>query len=594
MIIDRKPDCTIAADLFRYAHQVVWESGVAELIDDQYQLRAGEGGRPTTGVAYSTTAVLVALLVRVLMTRPPTLTGIVQTIAEFRPAQLAAVGMAGHNSTTNWQEHRTEYKRFTSWWARRLTAFDSWADLPARRMTNAEYRTRLDKRTEEQREHARQAARLLHLAINRLVAASVEDANPEHCRGDLVVDGTLYSVAKQDGTIGSAADKLRGAVLGANFHVRDKKSVGRNGESTTRQITYAAMSMEMTALTRIGKPSAMHAVAPVFVGIAIHYATSGSPQGMAEALEQAEANGLTGRPPGPRARWPFMTFDMAYNSKDGCADILLKHRYSPVGRFPDKWGIECPSTTPAWSPTTDTDPGVLQWAGAFYCPAVLSKIRGHRTPKMEHLLDNDKFRAHDKRLRRILPYLMGYNSRPFYAPDGYGRPRLGRIRKQVVKMKFVCPAAMGTVKCPLKPESMRHNPVGVPLAEPTWQAHERACCANASVMITLTPEQFKRAQWDLVPGSWEHSLYFEAARALTEQRFSHLKSAHVTGLNQLNYGPRRDPMIKLILAMAAVASNRHSQMNFDPLKLRAESIDIRMRQLADDLGHEPARTPPRT
>lgn len=54
------------------------------------------------------------------------------------------------------------------------------------------------------------------------------------------------------------------------------------------------------------------------------------------------------------------------------------------------------------------------------------------------------------------------------------------------------------------------------------------------------------------------------------------------------------PMIKLILAMAVVASNRESQLNFDPATIREESVDIRMRQLAADLGHEPARTPPRT
>jgi hypothetical protein len=89
-------------------------------------------------------------------------------------------------------------------------------------------------------------------------------------------------------------------------------------------------------------------------------------------------------------------------------------------------------------------------------------------------------------------------------------------------------------------------------------------------------------------------VYFEAARALTEQRFSHLKSPHVTGLAKLTYGPRRDPMVKLIMAMAVVVSNWASQTNFDPAKVREESIDIRMRQLAADLGHEPARTPART
>lgn len=592
MIAARKPECIIADDLFSYAHRVVWESGVAELIEDQHPY--GALGRRPQGIAYTSTAVLVSLLIRVVMKRPPTLTGILQTITELTPAQLAAVGMAGQECSRIWQQHCSEYTRFTSWWKRRLVAFDSWADLPARRMTNGQYHVRLEKRTDEQCEHAERAARLLHLAINRLVAASVEDKDPEDCRGDLVVDGTLYLVAKQDGTIGVADDKMRGAVPSANYHMRDRKSVRSDGTGTTRQITYAGMTLEMTALTRIGKPTAMHAVAPVFVGIAIHYGTSGSPDGMADALAQAEANGLTGRPKGARARWPFMTSDMAYNAKDGTADILLKHRYNFVGRFPENWGIECPSTKPAGAPASDPEPGALQWAGAFFCPAVLAKIKGHRTPKMEHLLDNDQFRLHDKRLRRILPYLMGYNSRPFYAPSGHGRPVLGRSRQKVVKVKLVCPAAMGNVTCPLKPESMQGGRIGVPLAEPTWQAHERGCCAKSSVMVTLTPDQFKRAQWDLVPGSWEHSVYFEAARALTEQRFSHLKSAHVTGLRQLTYGPRRDPMIKLILAMAVVASNRESQSNFDPAKARVESIDIRIRQLATDLGHEPARTPPRT
>ncbi len=591
MIAARKPECTIADDLFSYARQVVWESGVAELIEDQYL--PGTLGRRPRGIAYTSTAVLVSLLMRVVMKRPPTLTGILQTITELTPAQLAAVGMDGQDCSRIWQQHRSEYTRFTSWWQRRLVAFDSWADLPARRMLNGEYHVRLEKRTGEQREHAERAARLLHLAINRLVAASVEDKDPEGCRGDLVVDGTNYLVAKQDGTIGVAEDKMRGAVAGANFHVRDKKASG-DGTGGARQITYAGMTLEMTALTRIGKPAAMHSVAPVFVGIAVHYATSGSPEGMADALEQAEANGLTGRAKGLRAHWPFMTFDMAYNAKDTTADILLKHRYCFVGRFPEGWGVECPSTKPAGAADSEPEPGALQWAGAFYCPAVLVLIKGHRTPKMEHLLNNDQFRLHDKRLRRILPYLMGYNSRPFYAHSGHGRPKLGRLRKLVVKIKLVCPAAMGNVACPLKPESMTRTRNGVPVAEPTWQAHERGCCAKSSVTVTLTLDQFKRAQWDLVPGSWEHAVYFEAARALTEQRFSHLKSTHVTGIRQLTSGPRRDPMIKLILAMAVVASNRESQSNFDPAKIREESIDIRMRQLATDLGYEPARTPPRT
>ncbi len=168
---------------------------------------------------------------------------------------------------------------------------------------------------------------------------------------------------------------MRGAVAGANFHVRDKKTSG-DGTGSARQITYAGMTLELTALTRIGKPTAMHSVAPVFVGIAVHYATSGSPEGMADALEQAEANELTGRPKGLRAHWPFMTSDMAYNAKDATADILLKHRYSFVGRFPEGWGVECPSAKATGTPDSEPEPGALQWAGAFFCPAVLAPDQG--------------------------------------------------------------------------------------------------------------------------------------------------------------------------------------------------------------------------
>ncbi len=34
MIAARKPECVTADDLFNYARDMVWESGVAELIED--------------------------------------------------------------------------------------------------------------------------------------------------------------------------------------------------------------------------------------------------------------------------------------------------------------------------------------------------------------------------------------------------------------------------------------------------------------------------------------------------------------------------------------------------------------------------------
>jgi hypothetical protein len=112
--------------------------------------------------------------------------------------------------------------------------------------------------------------------------------------------------------------------------------------------------------------------------------------------------------------------------------------------------------------------------------------------------------------------------------------------------------------------------------------------------LVLTERQLNRAQWRMVPGSWEHMLVFESGRAMTEQRFSLLKSPHITRLSEMKWGPRREPMIKLLLALAAAATNHQIQKTHSSRPVRTESIDIRWRQLTRHLGHEPTRTPPRT
>ncbi|BBZ09709.1 hypothetical protein MDOR_38780 [Mycolicibacterium doricum] len=190
---------------------------------------------------------------------------------------------------------------------------------------------------------------------------------------------------------------------------------------------------------------------------------------------------------------------------------------------------------------------------------------------------------------------MGHHTRPALAAVRRGRPPLGEDAPIAAKVRLVCPAALGAVKCPLKPESLNTETVGIPLAQPDWAAHDLACCAKSSTTVTLTADQLRLAQWDLVPGSWEHTLYFEAARALTEQRFSQLKSKYIAGLDELTTGPRRTPMIKIAIALAAVTANiRAQQDHHHRSSRRRESIDIRMRQLTADLGHPPARIPPRS
>lgn len=241
-------------------------------------------------------------------------------------------------------------------------------------------------------------------------------------------------------------------------------------------------------------------------------------------------------------------------------------------------------------------PGPVQGYGAFYCPAATPKLKASLVHRTRDLLDTDGFRAHDRRLANLLPLLMGTNSRPELVRPHRGRPKLGEpALVEVVKIDLVCPAVQGCCRCPLKPASMDAAPVYAPLVEPTWPAAQFACREKSSTTVTLTAEQFTRAKFGLVPGSWEHATYYEAARALTEQRFSVLKSQHVTGYQTQTWAPRREPMIKLIIALTVATANWSAQRS--PAwraSVRTESIDVRLRQLERDLGRRPTRTPPRT
>lgn len=73
-----------------------------------------------------------------------------------------------------------------------------------------------------------------------------------------------------------------------------------------------------------------------------------------------------------------------------------------------------------------------------------------------------------------------------------------------------------------------------------------------------------------------------------------LKSAHITKLVDLKWGPRREPMVKLLMALAVASTNHRIQKTYRSRPAREESIDIRRRQLRHHLGHEPAKTPPLT
>lgn len=593
-----------ADDIFDDAARVIDLSGVVEMIETFYEHDRLPGGRISSGIDYTVRAVLVAALVRIIGCTPPSYTGILTTIAHFDDRQLSAVGMGNQDLTALRRDNDAEYGRFHAWLNRRFAPLDPGRDLPAKRVKNADHAAAVRTRSPQQHQHSQVAAARIHSVMNRLVAASIDDPSPPAYRGDIVADESIFDLANHSAGLGSRPEKYRAAAYCGRYYVRDGKTGAVHTVTKPHEIRKAAFGIGLTAVTRVGPPDALHVVAPVIVGIAVFEPTSGSVPGLQAALDGMRENGLGARR-SARARWPHLTIDMGYNPKRGFADLMLDYEYSPVARYPKTWNLTFASVHPRSEESRRPSgngaelkppplPGPVQIAGAFYCPAALDFADLHRARRTREMLADKEFRLHDDRLRRLLPLLMGTNSRPHRARTIPGRPALGAPEPMSVKQELVCPAAQRRVRCPLKPDSVTETPSGTLTVTPTWAAADKVCCAKSSVTVTLTPDQLRMAQWNLVPGSWEHALYFEAARSLTEQRFSLLKSPHITGIASLTWGPRREPMIKIILALAVAATNLRIQAKFDPQKARIESTKVRWRQLAAHLGHEPVRVPPRT
>ncbi|MCV7316657.1 hypothetical protein H7J77_14050 [Mycolicibacillus parakoreensis] len=578
---------------FRQARIIIDRSRVEETLDG-YHAESHAGGRPTQGIRYTLTAVLTAALSLIMLGRAPTLKSILVTIGGFTGTQLTEVGMTGQDTRPLFgavTEQLREYKRFTAWLNRMLTPIDPAPDQPAERITNAQHRRIIANRTPQQQEACARAGERLKTVINDLVAASILDPHPAACRGDLVADETIIDLASPAAGLGTKDDKNRGAASFGKYYARDGRfgPVSSDGRATGK----AGFGVGITALTRVGPPDQLHQIPQVMLAIDIHEPTSGSPEALDVCLTHVKRSGLDSRVPNARY-WPTLTVDMGYNPKDSFAHVMLRHQYSAVVRYPQPWSLLETSANPPGTPDTEPLPGPIQFAGSFYCPAAEPLLRDHRVPKSRELLATNDWSAHDERLAATLPLLMGTNSGPTERRKR-GRPRLGEPSPTRIVQELVCPAVQRRVRCPLKPASMTQTPFGTPLVTPTWTAEERACCTNSFTTVTFTDRQLKKAQFGRYPGaSWEHMIYFEAARAATEQRFSLLKSPHIARMVEMRWGPRREPMVKILLALAVAATNHQIQKSHNPTKRRAESTDIRWRQLAHHLGRDPVRTPPRT
>jgi len=593
MIADFQPSYRLSDNMFRQAKIIIQRSGAARLIDS-YQAPGSDRPHTQRGVNYTIEAVLICALSLIILGRTPSYKAILNTLADLSARQLAEVGMAGQDLSRLFgprKDQDREYHRFERWLTRRLSPLDSQPDQPARRISNAAHRAIVNSRTPQQQRDYAQTAERLRIVMNKIVAGSIRDPQPEEACGDIVADETIFDLAGPSSGLGAKDHLKRGACYFGAYYARDDNAKGPFSEDA-KGTGKRGFGVGVTVAVRVGPPHKLHSVAPVIVGMDIHAPTSGSPEALGTCIEHMKANGLDTRATG-KDTYPRVTVDMGYNPKREWVPFLIKHGYSPVVRYPKHWTLTEASTNPPGSSAT-APPGPIQFAGSFYCPAAEQLLRGHTVPKTRELLTSGRWAEHDRKLAAVLPFLMGTNSRPI-VNGRPGRPRLGDEPEMNVKAELVCPAVQMRVRCPLKPASMQSAAFGVPLATPTWQADERTCCRQSTLRVTLTQPQLQKATWGgPVVTSWEHALYFEAARSATEQRFSLLKSPHITNLVQMKSGPRREPMVKILLALAIAATNHNIQQHYSAPKLREESIDIRMRQLRKSLGYEPTRTPPRT
>lgn len=574
----------ISPDYVESCAAVIEKSGAHKMIDFYFRQDRGAGGRKSTGPTYSMLGVLTIGLALIGIRRVPSMAEIWRTLWTLDPAQQARLEL------DLWGEGT--YRAFAMWLTRRLEPLDSLPDVPARRVKNGDHRRMMAARSIEQEQASEVATERLHQVINSLVAGSIHEQAPKGYRGDIVADETFIDLAGQSMGLGSRDTKRRGAAYSGAYYIRDREDHSLHSELGNHRSTKGGVAVGITAVCRVGPPRAVYSVAPVITGISIDKPSSGSVQGLTRAIRFHQENGFDQRI--QRGRLPLLTVDMGYNNKQHFNDELLAAGYAPVVRYPQNWRTIFGSDTAAGDEPAS---GPLQIAGEFYCPAARDIAGNGKIVRrtMELLAEDDGFERQDARLEALFPLIMGTNSRPYRARQGRGRPRKDEAdTERPVKIDLVCPAVQGRVRCPLKPASMTLASEDAPEISPSWTADHYKCCAKSSITHAFTPEQWKRAQWGLVPGSWEHATYYEAARAITEQRFSIMKSPHITGMESFKRGVRREPMLYITLALWVASTNLSIQESFERKTASQDSMTRRLRMVREDTGRALAKVPPRT
>lgn len=569
------------------SYTVVERSGAALLIDQLAEQCRGEGGRRPLGVLPSMTTYLAVALATMMVPTTPTVRRVHRSIDQMSLSQRRIVGFDHAGPIAS-------YASLHAWLTRRLKPLDSGPDLPARRVSNGSHRAALAVRTREQQEAATRAKDMLHTVVNLLVAGSIDDRNPLGYVGDVVADETIINLAGPTEGLGIKDDKVRGAAYIGAYYLREKGSGSVILGGGARAVSKQGFGLGVTALSRVGSKKGLYAVAPVITAIGIDKPSPGSLEALSVALHHHRLNGLDQRKNAPNAELPNMCLDMGYSVRRGFTSMVLQEGYASVVRYPK-------NRQTVWASAGHHDeetqsPGPVQINGTFYCPAALPLAKGRRlVGRLKDLLDEpDGFEAHDQALQKLFPLMMGTNTRPFASRSKAGNPFATKTEVgEVHKIELVCPAVQGRVKCRLKPDSLLEA-FDKPEVHPEWETSRFRCCSQTTMKHVYSEEQWKLAAWGMVPGSWEHAIYYEAARSLTEQRFAIMKSQYVTSLQDLTWSARREPLLCLTIGLWVAATNIAIQAAHDRNPRRPNSMDLRFRQLEGYLGRPPVKTPPRT
>ena len=607
--------------LFHQMRLLIEASGAEAYVEGLNGGPKGPGGRPSAQIRYTFRAVLVAIAFLTYVGILPSMAEVFRVIIwVFTDEQRESLGVVlGEEDRQrlrgNEMAQRREYTRFQQWLTRLLTCLDSHPDIPARRLTNADAKTRLSKRNKEAQATSAAAWLSAHTVVNLIVAASIADKAPKGYEGDIVVDETTYDVSAGRNGAGNKPSAHRSPVAMATMYRRSKGTV-QDGANQARGTTQKmAEGIGVTATAWHGSVKNIHSITPLITAIAFGKTTSGSVEATETALKFHVANGFDPRKPtdGKNRRQPTCTTDMGYNVKNGWAEMLHHYGFSPNGRYPEPWHtVSELLPLPGDRNSDQVTPGPIMASGAIYCPFAAGLIgddRGWVKRSADLLKDSGEER--DRALAARLPLLMGTNSRLRMAALSPGRPSKSGGDAKVPKLDLICPAVQGRVRCPLKPESMTVPADQARTIQPTWAAESKKCCSQGHVTVTLTPQQFKQYQPAYVPGSWEHTFIYEALRSLNERMFAILKSPHESNVQKMNWGARREPMIMLTIAMMVAISNYKRQWGVtdpsedgeesgelpkpvEPDKLIMNSYLENLADLERRLGRRPTLIPPRT